>query len=104
MLAVKKGHVSLLFDIVVIDIIYKEHTIKILHKGRYLIQSMDLTVDPCKDFYQFSCGGWEGMQTDSPQTFDNFGEIDPLSLMDMEIKANVLGTVFKYFRVFLLIL
>lgn len=25
----------------------------------YLIESMDLEVDPCEDFYEFTCGNWK---------------------------------------------
>lgn len=29
-----------------------------LRAAANLFQSMDLTIDPCEDFYMYSCGNW----------------------------------------------
>lgn len=29
-----------------------------LQSASKLLKSMDLTVDPCNDFYKFTCGNW----------------------------------------------
>jgi hypothetical protein len=31
---------------------------------------MDITVDPCTDFFTFSCGGW--IEKEADHTFTNF--------------------------------
>jgi putative endopeptidase len=46
--------------------------------GKDVIAQMDLTVDPCADFYQFACGGWianNPLPEDKPRWGRGFGEL-----------------------------
>jgi predicted metalloendopeptidase len=46
--------------------------------GKEVIAQMDLTVDPCVDFYQFACGGWianNPLPEDHPRWDRGFGEL-----------------------------
>ena len=47
-----------------------------LRSASNLLLSMDQTVDPCDDFYQFTCGNWqeEHPRPDSSTSFDWFSE------------------------------
>ena len=46
--------------------------------GQEVIAQMDLTTDPCVDFYQFACGGWianNPLPEDKPRWGRGFGEL-----------------------------
>ncbi len=46
--------------------------------GQEVVASLDPTVDPCEDFYQFACGGWIAktqLPPDKPRWGRGFGEL-----------------------------
>lgn len=52
---------------------------------------MDLTVDPCEDFYKFSCGSWKKWSNNS-LTLNEIAQIkQQLKFMHWGIKNDVLG-------------
>uniref|UniRef100_A0A3Q3LZ48 Neprilysin n=1 Tax=Mastacembelus armatus TaxID=205130 RepID=A0A3Q3LZ48_9TELE len=54
--------VSLLFIVIVALVILfatqRTGIVSSVHTASRLIESMDATIDPCEDFFQFACGGW----------------------------------------------
>lgn len=60
--------------------------------GKEVIAQMDLSVDPCVDFYQFACGGWianNPLPNDRPRWGRGFGE---LSDRNNEVLRSILET------------
>jgi len=37
-----------------------------LHAASWVMDNMDKTVNPCEDFYKYSCGGWEARNSIPP--------------------------------------
>ncbi|KAJ3092866.1 hypothetical protein HK102_001280 [Quaeritorhiza haematococci] len=57
----------------------------VLLSGR-IIQAMDMEVDPCEDFYTFSCGGWMKMNAlhDSEEYFDQHFETHFVNMLALK--------------------
>ncbi|EEB11803.1 endothelin-converting enzyme, putative [Pediculus humanus corporis] len=57
------------------DVCLKPNCIK---SAAHIISSLDLNIDPCDDFYQFSCGGWvaENPVPDGKSIWGTFGKLE----------------------------
>ena len=55
-----------------------------------IINSMDSTVDPCKDFYQFSCGGWINANP-IPPGHANWGTFGLMTNQNQLVMRHALG-------------
>lgn len=53
----------------------------ILLPAARIIESMDVTADPCQDFYQFACGQWVE-NNPIPETESRWGTFD---ILDAEV-------------------
>ena len=49
-----------------------------LEATSYLIQGLDTSVDPCEDFYKYSCGNWEANNV-LPEGFGRYGTFNELA-------------------------
>lgn len=53
-----------------------------------LLESMDLTADPCNDFYQFTCGGWLKKHS-IPESYSRWSQFDVLrDQVQNELRGN----------------
>ena len=53
-----------------------------------LLESMDLTADPCNDFYQFTCGGWL-KKHGIPESYSRWSQFDVLrDQVQNELRGN----------------
>ena len=43
-----------------------------------LMEAMDMTVDPCQDFFQFACGGWVE-KNPIPEGYDSWNQFTVLT-------------------------
>ncbi|KAL1922088.1 uncharacterized protein VTP21DRAFT_10730 [Calcarisporiella thermophila] len=59
-----------------------------------IMQDMDKTVNPCDDFYAYSCGGWIKSHT-IPQDKSSIGVFDTLSDQNKEVLRDILEGQFK---------
>jgi endothelin-converting enzyme len=59
----------------------------------YIVNKMDSSVDPCKDFYSFSCGNWEKM-TAIPPSKSKYGSFSQIS-DEITKKLKGVGSIMK---------
>ena len=59
------------------------------------MESMDLKADPCRDFFQFACGGWieKNSIPESKSRWNNF------DILDDEVNTDLKGNVFFLYSV-----
>ncbi|CAF4932840.1 unnamed protein product, partial [Rotaria magnacalcarata] len=55
--------------------------------ANYLIDSIDQSVEPCEDFYQFSCGSWL-KNTKIPNDVD---EQNSFQILNKQLQENIVG-------------
>ena len=60
---------------------------KISFPATHLLKSMNMTVSPCDDFYEFACGGWVN-QNPVPPTESHRNQFDlVMEKVDYELKG-----------------
>ena len=59
-------------------------------KGRSLSANLNRSVNPCHDFYEFACGGWEA----SHEITDDIG-IDAIQEAQQKIKNSLMDSMMK---------
>jgi putative endopeptidase len=57
--------------------------------GKFSLAALDRSVDPCTDFYQFTCGGWE-KENPIPADRARWGRFDELHERNQEILKGIL--------------
>ena len=54
-----------------------------------VLEALDQSVDPCEDFYKFSCGKWEQKTVipESKSSYGRFNEVDDMIKMQLKGKS-----------------
>lgn len=55
-----------------------------------ILNAMDPSVDPCDDFYQYACGGWE-RQSPIPPGYQMWDRFQELSGKNLYVLKNLIG-------------
>ena len=56
-----------------------------------LVISLDLTMDPCQDFFQFACGNWLNQHQPIPKSKPEWTEYD---ILDAKLNIIIKGLIF----------
>ena len=57
--------------------------------GKILKANLNETVDPCDDFYEFACGGWEATHTIPADKSYYFGDVTLQEIIELTIKSSL---------------
>ena len=59
-----------------------------------VLEALDESVDPCENFYKFSCGNWERMNVipESKSGYGRFNEVD--EMISAQLKGKIIFTKF----------
>lgn len=65
-----------------------------IHIASNILESMDQTVDPCEDFYSYSCNGWVRANP-IPDGKSTWGTFMKLEQKNQLVIKHVLGKVYR---------
>jgi len=55
-----------------------------IETSKRILSSLDTSVNPCNDFYEFSCGGWMQINSDKEEGYTQFSEIENKVINDLD--------------------